>query len=132
MSLYAAPVSYSFCIKSDEFPSFRALVAFRAVDFGENAAKQMVIKRVKPHLKGDFEISIYDPETCPCEDDCPLLEVEAEDWNGNINDAEASTIMGSAAESLDLIIYNAKEIFNNPGGFIKKTFFGSSEKDKDS
>lgn len=84
------------------------MVALRAVDFGENAARQMVIKRVKPHLKGDFEVSVYDPETCPCADDCPLLEVTAEDWDGNIDKAEASTIMGSAAESLDLIVYNVR------------------------
>ncbi len=30
--------------------------------------------------------------------------------------------MGSAAESLDVIIYNARDIFNNPGGFYQEDF----------
>ncbi len=127
LSVTAAPVTYLFCIKSNDFPTFKAEVAFRAVDFGEYAAKQMVINRIKPHLKGDFEIAIYNPEDCPCDQDCPLLEVTADDYKASVEDAEAASFMGSAAESLDMIIYSAKEIFTNPGGFLKKTFFGESK-----
>ncbi len=120
----AAPVTYTFCIKSDDFATFKAIVAFRSVDFGESAAKQMVINRVKPHLESEFDITLYAPQTCVCEDECPVLEVKAEDWAGGFNEAGASTMMGSAAESLDMIFYSAQEMFNNPGSFIKKTFFG--------
>lgn len=122
-----AETTYLFCIKSDSFDTFKAQVTFRTVDFGENAARQMVINRVKPHLDGDFEISVYKESTCVCEAECPVLEVTAQDWDGNMSDAKANTIMGSAAESLDMIFYNAKEIFNNPGGFLKKAFFGSKD-----
>lgn len=125
--LSAAPSTYLFCVKSDEFPTFKASVFFRAVDFGENAARQMVINRIKPHLTKEFEVSRYNSNVCPCESECPLLEVTAEDWGGNLEDAGAATYMGSAAESLDMIMYNAREIFNNPGGFIKKTFFGAQK-----
>ena len=91
----------------------------------------MVRKRLKPHLEDDFSISPFDSETCLCEGTCAVLEVTAEDWDGDINEAETSTIMGSAAESMDLIIYNAREIFSDPGGFIKKTFFGSKREEKE-
>ena len=96
-----------------------------AVDFGENAARQMVARRVDLHLKGAYEILVFDPETCHCEEDCPLLKVSSKDFKGDPQEAEASTFMGSAAESIDMLIFNAKELFNDPGGFIKRAFKGS-------
>lgn len=126
----AKPAEYFFCVKSSKFETFKAHVVFRSVDFGETAARQMVYNDLKKHLGKDVQITPYNTQSCPCKQNCAVLEVMAKDWDGNMGETETntSTIVGSAAEMLDKVIYESKEMFTDPGGFIKRKFFGAEEK----
>ncbi|MDZ7846773.1 MAG: hypothetical protein U5L96_08365 [Owenweeksia sp.] len=120
--LSAAAATYSFCVSCTGFPSFKATVHYRAVDFGENAARQVLKSKLTKHLKDSLQINPFNQSACPCRNTCPLLELDAD--SGVLNDGEAGSLLGKTAGTLDALIYNISELWNDPGGFIKESIFG--------
>ncbi len=119
-SLVAAPFSYEFCVSSSKIETFRALVVFRSLDFGELAARELLANQLRPHLSG-FVIENFD-SSCSCYAHCPLLEVVTGSSDKAANDQQS--FIGGAAENLDSWFYEAKQIVANPGGTLKKAIIG--------
>lgn len=126
-SAAAKPAEYFFCVQSESFPTFKAHVVFRSVDFGETAARQMVFNDVRMHLGDDVTIKPYSDNLCQCDGTCPILEVTSKDWDGNLSGNDNSSIVGSAAEVLDKLVYETKELFTDPGSFLKRKLFGENQ-----
>lgn len=121
-NLNAAPGHYIFCVSGQHFDTFKAEVTFRAIDFGEMAAREMLFAKIHHQLGEDISIKNYHPNNCPCKSNCPKLQLTAEQLRVN-----NSSIMGSMAEMVDVVAWNTKELFSNPGGFLKdsaKKLFG--------
>jgi hypothetical protein len=122
--------SYYFCVESEDYETFKAKVDFKSLDFGESAAKQMLINELSNTLSAELTISLYNPQTCPCKADCQEVQVGAKDWDGNLgdNDFSVSGSYGSAVEIADVLISSGKELLNNPGRFLMDRVFGSQGK----
>lgn len=122
--------SYYFCVESEDYETFKAKVEFKSLDFGEMAAKQMLINELKNTLKIDLKVALYNPQTCACPGECPEVKVDAKDWDGNFGDNEfsVSATFGSAVEIADVLISSGQELLNNPGRFLIDRVFGSKGK----
>ncbi|AEV31530.1 hypothetical protein [Owenweeksia hongkongensis] len=127
-SAMAEPASYIFCIEAEGFESFKAVVTFRAVDFGEGTARQMVMNKVRPALGDTTKIDIILTGTCPCGTDCQTLKVVPKNWSGNLSEnydkGGAKTLPSSCAAVIDKLAYEAESLFSDPGGFLKRNLFG--------
>ncbi|WP_417610175.1 hypothetical protein [Owenweeksia hongkongensis] len=127
-SAMAEPASYTFCVEAKGFESFKAVVTFRAVDFGEGTARQMIMNKVRPALGDTTEIDILLTEICTCGTDCQTLKVVPENWSGNLStnydNGGAKTLPSSCAAVIDKLAYEAESLFNDPGGFLKRNLFG--------
>jgi len=119
--------SYYFCVESKDYETFKVRVDFKSLDFGEMAAKQMLINELKNSLPADLKVTLYDPKTCACPGECPEVKVGAKDWDGNFSDNEFSLSgsYGSAVEIADVLISSGKELLNNPARFLMDRVFGS-------
>lgn len=120
---------YNFCVSSTKMKTFKAQVTFKSIDFGAMAARQMVRNDIVQALGPEVQISTYNKE-CACHDQCPVLEVNCKDWDGNMGDNELSSasVLGALAEMTDKLVSESKAIFTDPGGFLKRNFFSSSAK----
>lgn len=125
---YGQKAVYNFCVSSPSVKTFKAQVAFSSIDFGETAARQMVFNEVNKALGSEAKITRYN-STCSCHKSCPILEVTCNDWDGNMgeNDMSTASILGSLAEIADKFVSESKAIFTDPGDFLKRNFFSSSE-----
>lgn len=127
-SAMAEPASYTFCIEAAGFESFKAVVTFRAVDFGENTARQMVMNKVRPALGDTTNIDIILTGICPCGTDCQTLKVTPQNWSGNLSEnydqGGAKTLPTSCAAAIDKLVYETESLFSDPGGFLKRNLFG--------
>lgn len=120
---------YNFCVSSAKMKTFKARVAFKTIDFGATAARQMVYNDVVKALGPEVQIAPFS-NSCACFNNCAVLEVSSSDWDGNMGDNEMSTasILGSLAEMTDKLLSESKAIFTDPGGFLKRNFFSSTGK----
>ncbi len=127
-SAMADPSSYIFCIEAEGFESFKAVVTFRAVDFGESTARQLVLNEVRPALGDTVKIDIILTAICPCGTDCQTLTVVPKNWSGNLSEnytrGGAKTLPTSCAAAIDKLVYEAESLFSDPGGFLKRNLFG--------
>lgn len=121
--------AYYFCVESEAYETFKAKVEFKSFDFGESAAKQMLLNDLQNSLKGELKVAKYSPKTCACPGNCPELTVSAKDWDGNFSDNEFSVsgAYGSAVEIADVLISSGQELLNNPGRFLMDRVFGSKK-----
>ena len=119
--------SYYFCVESEDYETFKAKVDFKSLDFGETAARQMLINELNNTLDAELNITPYSPNTCSCKSDCQELQIGAKDWDGNFgdNDFSVSGSYGSAVEIADVLISSGQELLNNPGRFLMDRVFGS-------
>ena len=124
--LSAKPAIYRFCVSSSNFKTFQAEVSFKAVDFGETAARQMLINHLKEHIQNDLAVHAFSTG-CNCKAACPVLQLSSENWDGKLYESEATTLLGSAAEAIDVIVYNSQQLFRDPGAFIRKSLAGLSQ-----
>lgn len=129
-SAMAESASYTFCIEADGFESFKAVVTFRSVDFGENTARQMVMNQVRPALGDTINIDVILTGVCPCGTDCQTLKVVPKNWGGNLSEnydkGGAKTLPTSCAAAIDHLMYEAESLFSDPGGFLKRNLFGQN------
>jgi len=125
--LIQGQTSYFFCVESEDYETFKAQVDFKSFDFGESAAKQMLLNDLKSSLPGELKVTKYKPKTCACPGNCPEVKISAKDWDGNFGDNEftLSGAYGSAVEIADVLISSGKELLNNPGRFLMDRVFGS-------
>ena len=121
--------SYFFCVTSEDYETFKAEVEFKSFDFGESAAKQMLLNDLQNSLSGEIQVSTYNSKTCSCSGNCPEVKVGAKDWDGNLSDNEFSVsgAYGSAVEIADVLISSGQELLNNPGRFLIDRVFGSKK-----
>jgi hypothetical protein len=128
-SLVQGQTSYYFCVESEEYETFKAQVEFKSFDFGESAAKQMLLNDLQNSLKGELKVAKFNPKTCSCPGNCPEVKVSAKDWDGNFSDNEFSVsgAYGSAVEIADVLISSGQELLNNPGRFLMDRVFGSKK-----
>ena len=127
-SAMAESTSYTFCIEAAGVESFKAIVTFRAVDFGENTARQLVMNKIRPALGDTTAIKIKLTDICPCGTQCPTLKVVPENWSGNLTEnyekGGAKTLTTSCAAAIDHLVYETESLFNDPLGFLKRNLFG--------
>ncbi len=130
-SAAAQPSTYNFCVKTDKLGSFKAQVTFRAVDFGEATAKQLLLCEVRPALGDTVAIVIVKGTACPCGKDCQVYKVTPKKLSGNMSTnydkGGAKTLPASSAAALDCLIYEAKSLFDDPAGFLKRNLLGSKD-----
>ena len=123
--------TYNYCVKTDKLGSFKAQVTFRAVDFGEFTAKQLLLAEVKPALGDTVKIEIVKGTACPCGKDCQVLKVTPKKLSGNMgtnyDNGGAKTIPASSAAAVDCLLYEAKSLFDDPAGFLKRNIFGMKD-----
>jgi hypothetical protein len=122
--------SYYFCVESEDYETFKAEVEFKSFDFGESAAKQMLLNDLQNSLEGELIVSKFNTKTCSCKDGlCPEVTIKAKDWDGNFSDHEFSVsgAYGSAVEIADVLISSGQELLNNPGRFLMDRVFGSKK-----
>tara|TARA_R110002050_G_scaffold69210_2_gene149760 strand:+ start:14625 stop:15074 length:450 start_codon:yes stop_codon:yes gene_type:complete len=121
--------SYFFCVTSEDYETFKAEVEFKSFDFGQSAAKQMLLNDLQNSLSGEIQVSTYNPKTCSCPGNCPEVKIGAKDWDGNFSDNEFSVsgAYGSAVEIADVLISSGQELLNNPGRFLIDRVFGSKK-----
>lgn len=124
----AQAAEYIFCIESESYETFTARVVFKGLDFGANSAKQMVLNDLNQVLEGDFKLTTYS-EACPCNGECPRIEVSSDNWRENFKngDAKIENLWGSAVEVGDAVISEGKALWDNPGEFLMTRIFGQSK-----
>lgn len=124
----AQVAEYYFCVQSEKYETFKAHVVFRGLDFGRNSAKQMVRNDLEAVLEGQFEIIPF-TETCPCEGECPQVEVSSKNWHKGHPDKEADleNAWGSAVEITDALISEGKALWDNPGEFLMTRILGQGD-----
>jgi hypothetical protein len=122
--------SYYFCVESEDYQTFKAVVEFKSLDFGQSAAKQMLLNDLKNTLEGELIVSKFNTKTCTCkEEKCPEVKIKSQDWDGNISDNEFTIpgAYGSVVEIADVLISSGQELLNNPGRFLMDRVFGSKK-----
>ncbi len=124
----AQPTTYHFCVKTDKLGSFKAEVTFRAVDFGELTAKELLLYEVRPALGDTVNVVVVKGTNCPCGKKCQVFKLTPTKISGNMGDnydkGGAKTIPASSAAAVDCLIYEAKSLFDDPAGFLKRNIFG--------
>ena len=124
----AQPTTYRFCVKTDKLGSFKAEVTFRAVDFGEATAKQLLLCEVRPAVGDTVKLTISKGTNCPCGKKCQVYKVTPKKLSGNMGDnydnGGAKTLPASSAAAVDYLIYETKSLFKDPAGFLKRNLLG--------
>ncbi len=127
ISADAESATYKFCINVEGFESFRAEVNFRAVDFGENTARQMVMNEIRSAFGETVKVSITGQAVCPCDNNCQILKVTPRKWDGNMGrnfeKAGVKTLPSSSAAVIDHLMFEVQSLFSDPGGFLRRNFF---------
>ncbi len=130
-SAAAQPVTYNYCIKTDKLGSFKAQVTFRAVDFGDFTAKQLLLAEVRPALGDTVNIVVVKGTACPCGKNCDVFKVTPKKISGNMgtnyDNGGAKTLPASSAAAIDCLIYEAKSLFDDPADFLKRNIFGTKD-----
>jgi len=114
----AAEAPYHFCVATQKMETFRAVVTFKSIDFGELAARQLLVNHLKPYFGDSLQLTAYD-ESCECFDNCPVLEVDPKSWKGKLDDDEVN-FTGAAVETIDEWGYEVGQMFKNPGGTLQR------------
>lgn len=116
---YAQGASYSFCVKSDEFESFKAVVVFEAVDFGRNSAKLILKQQLKAKLNTEISLfPFFSSSNCGCVNDvCKEIVLNASKIKGVFSVEETgntSEMPAAAMGTLDRAVTEAKKIMDDP------------------
>lgn len=124
LSVTAQKASYSFCVKSSEFESFKATLVFESVDFGAQSARLVLQQTLETKLKTKLSLSPFiSSSACGCaEGECPEVELQASKINGVFQTRYQTKANGSAATigTLDRVVSETKKIIDDPKEALKE------------
>lgn len=124
-ALSANAQEYTFCVISEQRGVFKAEVLLTDLDLGRWAARSMLQNELNAHLREGYSLSAFDPARCACRDTCRVLEVRAEDWDGNWSDNELGleSALGAITEVGNKLMGEGRALWRNPGGYLVKRLF---------
>ncbi len=116
---HAQAASYSFCVKSDEFESFKAVIVFQSVDFGRSSAQLILKQQLETKLK--TKVSLYpffSSSNCGCmQDVCQEIVLHASKIKGVLSVEETNNTENMPAVAMgtvDRAVTEAKKIMADP------------------
>jgi hypothetical protein len=119
-----AETSYSFCIQSEQYESFKATLVFESVDFGKAMAQLILKQQLESKLGCDVNmLPFFSDKNCGCAGEtCQEIKLRANKIQGKFKVDQTGDKMAMPAAAIgtvDKIVTEAQKMIDNPESILQ-------------